>query len=96
MLNYQYNDQETQIGAKKMLELENYCITEVENLQEFMTIIFVIIDELYEEVTPTSVKKRKNKEKAKMSDSEIMTIAVTGETIGIDSETATVSISRLS
>jgi IS5 family transposase len=71
-----------------MLELENYCITEVENLQEFMTIIFVIVDDLYEEATPTSIKQRKNKEKAKMSDSEILTIAVTGETIGIDSETA--------
>jgi hypothetical protein len=71
-----------------MLELENYCITEVENLQEFMTIIFVIVDDLYEAATPTSIKKRKNKEKAKMSDSEVMTIAITGELIGIDSETA--------
>jgi IS5 family transposase len=71
-----------------MLELKNYCITEVENLQEFMTIIFVIVDDLYEEVTPTSIKERKNKENAKMSDSEILTIALTGETIGIDSETA--------
>ena len=71
-----------------MLELENYCITEIENLQEFMTIIFVIADDLYEEVTPTSIKMRKNKGSAKMSDSEILTIAITGETIGIDSETA--------
>jgi IS5 family transposase len=88
MLNYQYNDQETQIGEQKMLELENYCITEIENLQELMTIIFVIVDDLYEKVTPTSVKMRKNKKNAKMSDSEIMTIAITGETIGIDSETS--------
>jgi len=39
-----------------MLELENYCITDIENLQEFMAIIFVIVDDLYEEVTPTSIK----------------------------------------
>jgi hypothetical protein len=71
-----------------MLELKNYCITEVENLQEFMTIIFVIVDDLYEKVTPTSIKERKNKGNAKMSDSEILTIAIAGETIGIDSETA--------
>jgi hypothetical protein len=71
-----------------MLELKNYNITEIANLQELMTIIFVIVDDLYKEVTPTSIKSRKNKENAKMSDSEILTIAITGETIGIDSETA--------
>jgi len=71
-----------------MLELKNYCITEVENVQEFMTIIFVIVDDLYEKATPTSIRLRKNKDNAKMSDSEILTIAITGETIGIDSETA--------
>jgi hypothetical protein len=71
-----------------MLELKNYYITEVKNLKEFMTIIFVVVDDLYEEVTPTSIKGRRNKGRAKMSDSEIITIAITGETIGIDSETA--------
>ena len=71
-----------------MLEFKNYYITEVENLKELMTIIFVIVDDLYEGVTPTSIKKRKNKERAKLSDSEIMTIALTGELMGIDSETA--------
>ena len=71
-----------------MLELKNYCITEIENIQEFMTIIYVIVDDLYKEVTPTSISERRNKEKAKLSDSEILTIALTGETIGIDSETA--------
>ena len=71
-----------------MLELEKYCITEIENLQEVMTIIYVVVDDLYKEVTPTSVAERKNKEKAKMSDSEIITIALTGESMGIDSESA--------
>ena len=37
---------------------------------------FVIVDDLYEEVTPTRIKTRKNKENAKMSDSEILTIAI--------------------
>jgi IS5 family transposase len=59
-----------------------------------MTIIFVIVDDLYEEVTPTSIKKRKNKENAKLSDSEILTIALTGETLGVDSETAWYSFVR--
>lgn len=71
-----------------MLEPKNYYITEVENIQELMTIIFIIIDDLYEEVTPTSIKERKNKDRAKMSDSEIITMAIVGETMGIDSETA--------
>ena len=71
-----------------MLELEKYYTTEIENLKEVMTIIFVIVDDLYTEITPTSIKNRKNKEKAKMSDSEILTIALTGESMGIDSETA--------
>jgi IS5 family transposase len=77
-----------------MLELENYYITEIENLKGLMTIIFVIVDDLYEEVTPTSIKKRKNKETAKLSDSEILTIALTGETLGVDSETAWYSFVR--
>lgn len=71
-----------------MLELENYCITEIENIQEVMTIIYVMVDDLYKEATPTSIAKRRNKESAKLSDSEIITIAVTGESIGIDSESA--------
>ena len=71
-----------------MLELENYCITEIENLQEVMTIIYVVVDDLYKEVTPTSIKERKNKESAKMSDSEIIMIALTGESMSIDSESA--------
>ena len=71
-----------------MLEFKNYYTTEIENLKEVMTIIFVIVDDLYKEVTPTSIRERKNKARAKMSDSEIMTIALTGELMGIDSETA--------
>lgn len=77
-----------------MLEPKNYCITEMENIQELMTIIFVIVDELYEEVTPTPIKARKNKGNAKLSDSEIMTIAMTGEMLGIDSETSWYSFVR--
>ena len=66
-----------------MLELENYCITEIENIQEVMTIIYVIVDDLYKEATPTCIKERRNKENAKLSDSEIITIALTGEATAI-------------
>ena len=39
-------------------------------------------------MVPESIKSRKNKKNAKMSDSEIITIALTGEAMSIDSERA--------
>ena len=62
--------------------------TNIKNLKDFITSVFVIISDLYANVTPTRIKERKNAEMLKMSDEEIITIAVVGELMGIDSETA--------
>lgn len=71
-----------------MLELNNYYTTEIENLRDFITIIYVIIDDIYQEVTPTYIKERRNISKAILSDSEIITISIVGESLTIDSEKA--------
>lgn len=71
-----------------MLELNNYFIKEIKNLKDLITVVFVIIDDAYEEITPTHIKKRRNYNKATLSDSEIITISIVGELITIDSESA--------
>ena len=71
-----------------MLKLqENYTI-ENQSFEDFILLIFVLTDELYKKVAPDSVKFRSNIEKALLSDSEIITIAMCGELIGVDSEKA--------
>ncbi|OCL26218.1 transposase [Orenia metallireducens] len=69
-----------------MLESNNYYTIEIENLRDFITIIYVIIDDIYQEVTPTHIKERRNIDKAILSDSEIITISIVGESLTIDSE----------
>jgi len=74
-----------------MLEFDTYCNISIEKLKDIITIIFVTIDDLYKKVAPDKVKYRLHKEKAIMSDSEIITIGVIGELLGIDSEKAWLS-----
>lgn len=62
--------------------------TNIKDLKDFIAIVFVIISDLYAKVAPTSVKKRKNIYKLKMSDEEIITIAIVGELMENDSERA--------
>lgn len=72
-----------------MLELhKSYCIKEVENLKDFVTIAYVIIDDIYKKVTPTHIANRCNIKDSIMSDSEIITISIVGELLTIDSEKA--------
>lgn len=74
-----------------MLKLNKYYIQDIENLKDFITVIFVIIDDLYNEHIPNSIKNRPHKDLAILSDSEIMTISIIGELLSIDSERAWVS-----
>lgn len=69
------------IGDEKMLELKDYGIIPIEDMKDIVNVIFVIIDDLYNAVTSTSVKYRLHKEKAILSDSEIITISLMGEII---------------
>jgi len=72
-----------------MLELyKNDSITAIEDLKDFITVIFVIVDDIYQEVTPAYIKNRRNSNHSLMSDSEIITVSLTGELMSIDSENA--------
>ena len=51
-------------------------------------VIFVLVDDLYEKVAPPKVKHRPNIDKALLSDSEVITIALCAEVFGNDSEKA--------
>lgn len=67
-----------------MLELNNYYIKKVENLTDLFTITFTIIDYIYNEIIPDSIKNRRNIGESKLSDSEIISINIVGELLGID------------
>ncbi|MBZ4655739.1 MAG: transposase family protein [Thermoanaerobacter sp.] len=72
-----------------MLELHTqYSIKEIENLKDFVIIAYVIIDDIYQKVTPTYIKERCNINDSILSDSEIITISIVGELLTIDSENA--------
>jgi hypothetical protein len=72
-----------------MLELDrNYSIKEIKNLKDFVTVAYVIIDDIYHKVTPTHIANRCNIYTSVMSDSEIITISIVGELLTIDSEKA--------
>lgn len=72
-----------------MLELYNKdSITVIEDLKDFITVIFVIVDDTYQEVTPAYIKNRRNSNRSKMSDSEIIAVSLVGELMSIDSENA--------
>ena len=53
-----------------------------ENMEELFIITLKIIEKVYNDVVPESVSKRKNKNKAKMSDAEIITIYLLIQCLG--------------
>lgn len=72
-----------------MLELDRtYSIKEIENLKDFIIVAYVIIDDIYQKVTPTHIANRCNIKDSILSDSEIITISIVGELLTIDSENA--------
>lgn len=50
--------------------------------------IFILIDDIYLEITPTHIKERKNIKDTILRDSEKITISIVGELLTIDSEKA--------
>lgn len=71
-----------------MLRFQDNNTTTVDNFEDFILTAFVIIDDLYKRFSPPSVSGRRHASQAKLSDSEIITISICGELIGIDSENA--------
>ena len=55
-----------------MLELNNYYIQKVENLTDLFTIIFTIVDDIYNDIIPISIRNRRNIKDSKLCDSEII------------------------
>jgi IS5 family transposase len=76
------------------MEFRKDCSIPFEDLKDLATIIFVIIDDLYEESVPDAIKYRRHKKRAILTDSEIITIVVMGEILSIHSENAWVSYVR--
>ena len=66
---------------------EEYSIA-YQSFEDFILVIFVLVDDLYKKVAPNQVKCRPNIDKALLSDAEIITIALCGEIVGVDSENA--------
>jgi hypothetical protein len=60
----------------------------IERLEDIFLIIFTIFDDAYKNGTYQRIRRNWNKAKSKLSDTEIMTIAVLGEILGYDSENA--------
>lgn len=71
-----------------MLKFQNDYTTIIDTFEDFILLVYTIIDDLYHQFVPTSVSQRRNVDTAKMSDSEIITLSICGELAGIDSENA--------
>lgn len=71
-----------------MLELNTYSVQEIENLKDFFLVCYVIVDDLYHQVIPDHIRFRRNHATSKLSDSEVITLAIVGEVHGIHSEKA--------
>ena len=72
-----------------MPEFSNqYCIKEIEELKDFIIVAYIIIKDIYQEVTPIYIKERRNIKASMLSHSEIITIAIVDELLTIDSEKA--------
>lgn len=72
-----------------MLEFvkEKYSM-KIENLKDFVIMLFVLVSDLYEKYTPTEIQHRNGVKRMIMSDVEIITISIAGELMSIDSERA--------
>lgn len=71
-----------------MLKFQGDYTTLIAAFEDFILLVYTIIDDLYQQFVPLSVSKRRNADAAKMSDSEIITLSICSELISIDSENA--------
>ena len=71
-----------------MLKFQDNNTTVIATFEDFILTTYVIIDELYHQFALPEVAKRRHVLDAKLSDSEIITISLCGELLGVDSENA--------
>lgn len=62
--------------------------------KNFITVIYILIDDIYQEVISAHIKKYRNIKNAILSDSEIIIISIVGELLTIDSEKAWLGFCR--
>ncbi len=71
-----------------MPKLQDDYPTLIATFEDFILLVYTIIDDLYQQFAPVSVSQRRNVDTAKMSDPEIITLSICGELVGMDSENA--------
>ena len=71
-----------------MLKFQNNHTTIIATFEDFIITVSVIIDDLYHQFAPPEVINRQHIFYAKLTDSEIITLSICGELVGIDSENA--------
>lgn len=71
-----------------MLKFQDDYTTLIATFEDFILLVYTMIDDLYKQFAPLSVSERRNANTAKMSDPEIITLSVCSEVVGIDSENA--------
>lgn len=71
-----------------MLKFQDHYTTLIATFEDFILLVYTIIDDLYKQFVPASVSQRRNVNTAKMSDSEIITLSICGDLVGTDSENA--------
>ena len=71
-----------------MLKFQDDYTTLIATFEDFILLVYTIVDDLYWQVVPASVSHRRNVATAKLSDSEIITLSICGELTGTDSEKA--------
>lgn len=71
-----------------MLKLQAYSITVPVTFEDFLLTVYVLIDDLCRCFAPPEVSGGRHASDAKLSDPEIIAIAIYGELAGVDSERA--------
>ena len=59
-----------------MLKFQDDYTTLIATFEDFILLVYTIIDDLYQQFVPASVSQRRNVDNAKMSDSEIITLSI--------------------
>lgn len=65
-----------------MLKFQDDYTTLIATFEDFILLVYTIVDDLYRQVVSVSVSQRRNVDTAKMSDSEIITLSIRGELTG--------------
>lgn len=58
----------------EILEFTYYNTEKIDDLKESFTVVFVLIDDAYNEIIPCEIKNRRNISDSKLSDSEIISM----------------------